>query len=191
MWQLLAFALAQNCLHDYLLSREDSCFFGSQSSRVSLLADVENRIQNCDLETCKCPTGDYHKDRLNGTASCDAFSMQAMLQFIPVHGEPDDTTADIYKNISRIISDACVHGNLPGEPADNEVKFTFGACGPTRLPGSGHNAGIVAYVSVMAGLATFVYLYSDQTLAVPVSAFVERRSAAPPVGTLRQKKRFI
>ena len=173
-WQLVALSISQNCLHDYLLSREDSCYFGSDSSRVSLLADVEALIEGCDLKTCKCNSENLALKNSTETP-CAAFSMQAMLQFMPIHGEPDDATADIYKNMTTFIKNSCVSGNImENEPANNEIKFSFGACGPTKLPGSGHNAGIIAYVSVISALATFVYLYSDQQFVAPVAAKIVR-----------------
>ena len=157
MWHVLAaVALGQNCLHDYLVSREDSCYFGSDASRVALLEEIGTIINNCDLETCVC-TGTLSPNK------CDAFSAQAMMGFVHgIHGEQTDSTPDIFKNMSRALSDACeMSGNI-NEPGHHDLAYSFGACGPTNLPGAGHNAAIVAYVSTMAGLATFVYLYSDQ-----------------------------
>lgn len=163
MWFVLAAAVAQNCLHDYLLQREESCYFGSESSRIALLAEVETLLTSCDLKTCSCSAPQLK----GGDETCEAFAVQAMLGFSTVHGETDETTAEIYRNITSALEKTCMSNQNENEPSPYDAAAHFGGCGPTRLPGAGHNAGIVAYVSIIAGLATFVYLYSDQALPTP------------------------
>lgn len=169
MWLLLGMAVAQNCLHDYLLEREDSCYFGSDSSRIELLADIDAKISNCDFETCECsqPSMDV--------PYCNTFSMQAMLGYMTVNANSGAVSEGIFKNVSTYLYNICVENNQNNELQEEEVNYSFGACGPANLPDPGHNAGIVAYVSVVSGLATFVYLYSDKTLASPTQMYADAK----------------
>lgn len=168
MWLVLGLAVAQNCLHDYLLERADSCYFGSENSRIQLLADLDQKISNCNFETCKCSNPSVDDPGVN----CRAFSMQAMLGYMTVNANTGAVSEGIFKNVSSILAHKCAEQHTNNEIKDEEVKYTFGACGPKNLPDSGHNAGIIAYVSVISGLATFVYLYSDQTLSTPTEAYI-------------------
>ncbi|MGB0550455.1 MAG: hypothetical protein ACPGR8_15095 [Limisphaerales bacterium] len=175
MWHILAAAaLAQNCLHDYLLSREDSCYFGSDSSRVALLEEIGAIIDDCDLETCVCKGS-------MAESKCDAFAVQAMMGFVHgIHGEQTTSTPDIFKNMSRALTETCEKKGNINEPSHHSLSYSFGACGPTNLPSAGHNAGIVAYVSTLAGLATFCYLYSDQVGSTPVGKYIPVPSTEKP-----------
>tara|TARA_Y100000592_G_C5322426_1_gene245431 strand:- start:134 stop:688 length:555 start_codon:yes stop_codon:yes gene_type:complete len=169
---ILALAVAAsaqtNCFADYVSTVGESCYFGSDSGRLSMAMAYDVFVEGCDFEACAC---EHPTIQLS---SCDHFIVRSMIEFMGVHPHTGAPEQSLYRNVTAILKEVCDRAGPENEAPQSQLKGSHGACAPSTKPPTGHAAAITVYVTVVSLLFTFVFFGELDFVGS------ERRSHASP-----------
>ena len=144
-----------NCLYDYVSSLDESCFFGSDQSRLYLTTLYSTFVEGCDINKCECanPT-------IPELSRCDAYALKTMVQFMGIHPHTDAPEMSLYRNITAELNRICgaALGGGANEANTLQLGGSFGGCNPPSKPPTGHTAGITLYVTLISLIFTLIFL---------------------------------
>lgn len=144
-------AVRGNCFSDYVATVGESCFFGSDNSRLAFALAYDVFVEGCDFESCECAN-----PRLEAT-HCDSFVVKTMTQFMGLHPHTGAPERSLYRNVTDILRHTCDQVS-PNEAPVSQLEGSVGACNPSGKPTSGHTAGITLYTTLVSIVFTYTFL---------------------------------
>lgn len=149
----LAAGVQANCFFEYVSSIGESCFFGSDNSRLSMAVAYDVFVEGCDFETCSCAT-----PVINPT-SCDKFIVKTMFEFMGLHPPKSAPEQSLYRNVTNVLKEICdkVGPGQENEASQAQLAGSHGACASASKPPTGWSAAITIYVTVISLLFTFTF----------------------------------
>ena len=149
----LAAGVRANCFNDYVSSVGESCFFGSDSSRLTMAIAYDVFVEGCDFESCSCAN-----PKIDPT-SCDKFIVKAMIEFMGVHPHTAAPERSLYRNVTAVLREICdkVSPEQDNEASQAQLLGSHGACVSQSKPPTGWSAAITIYVTVISLIFTFIF----------------------------------
>ena len=150
-----AASVRANCLFDYVSSLEESCFFGSDHSRLYLTTLYSTFVEGCDIKKCECPN-----PKIPELTRCDSYALKTMTQFMGIHPHTEAPEMSLYRNITAELNRICgaALGGGENEAGSLQTQASFGGCNPPSKPTTGHTAGITLYVTLISVIFSLIFL---------------------------------